>query len=46
MQHLELVAKSEDVFYSGNALYLLGRVLAKDKRFNDAHACLDTAIDK
>ena len=31
MQHLELVAKAEDPYYSGNALYLLARVLAKDK---------------
>jgi hypothetical protein len=46
MQHLELVARAEDTYYSGNALYLLARVLAKDKQFNDAHACLETAIDR
>jgi len=45
MLHLEFVAKSENEYLSGNALYLIGRVYLADKRFNEAHLALTRAVD-
>ena len=40
MLHLEQIAKSEDEYLSGNAFYLMAKVLTADKRFNEAQAIL------
>ena len=45
MLHLEFLARSDDDFLSGNALYLLAKILIADKRFNEAHSALENAVD-
>ena len=45
MLHFEQVAKSENEYYSGNALYMIAKINIADKRFHEAHNALNRATD-
>jgi hypothetical protein len=45
MLHFEQVAKSENEYYSGNALYMMAKINIADKRFHEAHNALNRATD-